>query len=145
MRYLTAVIAIAAFPAQADVFCDEVTSLLASDALKAGDVRISLPDAAAGTASCRSSLALGGARSLNCHWTFAYRSDEAQTAFEGATSSLERCFNGQAQPIADQAVNHPDFYDLKVFQHPQGEVGISLKDKGALAQTLIFLRVAPAP
>jgi hypothetical protein len=41
----------------------------------------------------------------------------------------------------DQSVNHPDAYDLRLFRLDGAEFAVSLKDKGALQQTLVFLRV----
>ena len=38
-------------------------------------------------------------------------------------------------------VSHPDSYHLRQFQVDEKTVSVSLKDKGALAQTYVFLRV----
>ena len=40
-------------------------------------------------------------------------------------------------------VNHPDSYDLHEWRTPSGTYAISVKDKGALNRTLVFLRYAP--
>ncbi len=39
-------------------------------------------------------------------------------------------------------VNHPDSYDQITTQISGRDVSLPLKDKGALAQTLVFLRIS---
>ena len=38
-------------------------------------------------------------------------------------------------------VNHPDSYDLRQYAWEGGVVSLSLKDKGALGATMVFLRM----
>ena len=89
---------------------------------------------------CSMSIAIGGARTLHCHWRFAYRADEANALFERLHEALADC-SGGAEPEADQQVNHPDSYDQRRFGIGGVPVSVSLKDKGALQQTLVFLAV----
>ncbi|MDG1169095.1 MAG: hypothetical protein P8N14_07850 [Sulfitobacter sp.] len=75
-------------------------------------------------------------------WVFAYRSDSATQAFETLLRQIANC--GGESVKQDQDVNHPDFYDLHLFNFAENTVGVSLKDKGALSQTLVFLTFAKA-
>ena len=43
----------------------------------------------------------------------------------------------------DQPVNHPDSYDLREWDTPDGTFAISVKDKGGLNRTLVFFRLEP--
>lgn len=70
----------------------------------------------------------------HCRWTFAFRAPEAQALFsqlvDGAACwDLER----------DEGVNHPDSYDAVLVSTANGAVRISIKDKAALGQTLVFV------
>ena len=62
---------------------------------------------------------------------------------ESLWSGIARCEpGGPAGP--DARVNHPDSYDLREWIADSGTWSVSVKDKGALGQTLVFLRYAPA-
>ena len=53
-----------------------------------------------------------------------------------------KCRNGR--PLdPDDPVNHPDSYDLRVWAHNNDIYAISIKDKGAQSQTLVFFRAEP--
>jgi|TARA_B110000967_G_scaffold42814_1_gene42857 hypothetical protein len=43
---------------------------------------------------------------------------------------VANCADQDIAPTTDQAVNHPDFYDLRIFTMNNVEVGLSIKDKG---------------
>lgn len=90
---------------------------------------------------CTRSLMLSGGVQLHCGWAFAYRASEAKDAFEGLIAEVTECFGDDARVTSDLDVNHPDFYDLQTFQLGGQEIGVSLKDKAALAETYVFLRV----
>ena len=60
---------------------------------------------------------------------------------DGVTS----CFGAGAVVSSDTGVNHPDTYDLQMFRTVAGTVSVSLKDKGALQQTYVFLRIEKTP
>lgn len=117
--------------------CDQVTAVLSQDVITEQSVVMGQ----AGISQCTRSLDLSGASALNCAWPFPFREGAARKTFDVAFAQLQSCFGADASE--DQPVNHPDFYDLRMFQTPQGEVGLSLKDKGALQQTYVFLRMAP--
>jgi len=97
---------------------------------------------AQGAADCRESLALGGARSFHCFLAFEYRSDAAIEAFEDIVTEVTACIGPMAIIKTDQSVNHPDAYDLREFQTGARSYAVSIKDKGALQQTLVFVRVS---
>lgn len=137
MKTLTAAfILLSALPAQA--LCPQI------EALFDGAKSITLPQPFNTTATCTTSLALSGETSTHCGWPFDYRAPQASQAFQAVIQAVPNCLGASLQAEDDQDVNHPDFYDLRLFQTAQGEVGVSLKDKGALQQTYVFLRVTPA-
>ncbi|MDG2340434.1 MAG: hypothetical protein P8L32_04465 [Paracoccaceae bacterium] len=96
-------------------------------------------------ASCTFSTNISGAISFSCHWGFSYRTKEALEAFEAMLSDLALCADPTLGVVTDQNVNHPDFYDLRMLNIQGGEIALSLKDKAALQQTFIFLRLTPKP
>ena len=90
-------------------------------------------------ATCSSSKVLGGSVSIDCYWVFDYRADEAQRSFQKMVEDLALCVDDGLHKEAT-SVNHPDSFD-QVTGHLGGQdVSLSLKDKGGLGQTLIFLR-----
>lgn len=123
--------------AQADGFCDTLAEMQAiAGNPDAGAVTVAFPDGTAAEASCRAVLELGGIRSLSCNWAYDYRSDAAREAFELLAAEITACVGA---PIATEApVNHPDSYDLLSFA---SGIGAALKDKAALQETHVILRV----
>ena len=95
-----------------------------------------------GRASCRESLALGGASNVHCVLEFSYRSEDAARVFEALVQEITACVGRSATVTTDQSVNHPDAYDLREFQNGTQAYAVSIKDKGALQQTLVFVRVS---
>ena len=90
--------------------------------------------------ACGTSLGLSGETSVHCNWGYPYRSPDARAVFNALGAELQACFEGQAGLGEDALVNHPDSYDLLSFDLDGGTLSLSLKDKGALEQTYIFLR-----
>jgi hypothetical protein len=88
---------------------------------------------------CAPSCGLGGTVALHCAWPFEYRSAQALDAFDSLLGQVAAC----ADPIAadPSSVSQPDSYDLRQFHSRMGVIRVSLKDKGALNQTYVFLRV----
>ena len=125
--------------AQAQTFCDNINALADQTAAS-----VPLPFAPNTVAACTRSRDLSGASSANCAWPHAYRSAEAIAVFDGLLTAVAQCADQDIAPTTDQAVNHPDFYDLRIFTMNNVEVGLSIKDKGGLQQTYVFLRVTPA-
>lgn len=101
------------------------------------DTGLALP--ALGEAECKWSLGLGGASTFTCHWPFAYRANEATQAFEQLTRDVAVCAGDFVEPQGD--VNHPDSYDLRLFSFNGAVIAVSLKDKGALKKSYVFLRL----
>ncbi len=120
----------------ADTYCADLTALANGSVTE-----IALPSGAAGT--CSVSQDLMGARALNCRWPFGYRARAATDTFAELLDATARCLDTDG--VTDQGVNHPDSYDLRTFKTDTAHIGVSIKDKGALQQTFIFLRVAPPP
>lgn len=120
----------------ASVLCEEMRALKAD----ASDLQMTLPGSDA-TANCTRSLVLAGGTQVHCGWAFSYRAPEATRAFERLVASVGDCLGDSAAVTADLDVNHPDFYDLQTFQLGGQEIGVSLKDKAALSETYVFLRI----
>jgi len=135
---LVLIAALIGLPAAAASFCERLDAL--HPETSEPDQSFALPEQNAHVAGCLVALNTQGARSLHCMWKFDYRSDAAGRAFETLLEKVETC--GSEAARKDQNVNHPDFYDLRLFKIGQREVGVSIKDKGALQQTLVFLIVS---
>lgn len=95
-------------------------------------------------ANCQQAPALLGTHTQICRLSFTYRAKEAADTFEAWSASLLACAGPKNAILSDQPVNHPDSYFLHRFTLPQGEVSLSLKDKAALGQTLVFIQINPA-
>ena len=102
------------------------------------------PRFGAGDATCTTSRVLGGGTSRDCFVAYDFRSEEARQEFNALGELLEIC--AEAPVVREGAlVNHPDSYTQVTAQVEGRSVSLSLKDKGALGQTLIFLRRTQAP
>lgn len=126
------VVLLAASPVSADVCAD----------LSALRVDFSHQMALLETAECRPVLTQTEGTQLHCNWPFAYRDVAAQARFDALVETVGKCLGTKSALPADLAVNHPDFYDLRQFGDAQGVVAVSIKDKGALQQTYVFLRIS---
>lgn len=92
-------------------------------------------------AICTTSRMLEGAHSVDCRWSYPYRDILARHAFEDLLAMVMQCTDEEI--VEDGArVNHPDSYDLRQFRLGESVVSLSLKDKGALGQSLVFLRAS---
>ncbi|MEP2889464.1 hypothetical protein [Tateyamaria sp.] len=127
---------ICAGSAAASDFCTDLQNLQAS----VGGVELALPGTS-NAVTCTQSLMLSGGTQLNCGWPFAYRAPQAADTFEGLVVAVTQCLGDGAIVTTDLNVNHPDFYDLQTFRIGGQEIGVSLKDKAALSETYVFLRV----
>lgn len=83
------------------------------------------------------------AKSYYCTWDFQHRDGEAYETFEEIRQKLESCIGSHAILSDDQNVNHPDFYDARIFQLGEVKLAVSVKDKSTLATTFVFLSVEP--
>ncbi len=124
-------------PAQADTLCAEIAALN----VQSRDVQMTLPGTQ-DTVACTRSLMLAGGVQMHCGWAFAYRAPRARDAFDRLMRSVAACLGEGAAVTTDLDVNHPDYYDLQTFQSGGQEIGVSLKDKAALSETYVFLRIA---
>ena len=81
-------------------------------------------------------------RSLyHCGWEFPHRAEQAYETLDAFVEAAHDCIGPQATVHSDQGVNHPDFYDARRFEMKEAEVSVSVKDKGALGRTFVFIRV----
>ncbi|WP_299196364.1 hypothetical protein [uncultured Tateyamaria sp.] len=127
----TGLLLLCASATHANTYCADLTARTTTE--------IALPDGTPGT--CSTSLDLSGAQAINCRWPFDYRADAATAAFTALLNATTQCLNTDG--VTDQGVNHPDSYDLRIFQTEAAQISVSIKDKGALQQTYVFLRIAP--
>ena len=97
---------------------------------------ISFPGGQGREVPCTSALELGGVRSLSCRWAHPYRSEGAAQAFAQLLTEITACVGPAIG--GDTPVNHPDSYDLRRF--PDG-ISAALKDKAALRESIVILRV----
>ena len=93
-----------------------------------------------GAHSCSTSLELDGQITVNCYWAYVYRKASARVHFSNLVDALPDCGWVQvAQDGVGNKVNHPDSYEQRIFQQGTRRLSVSIKDKGQLQQTLIFL------
>lgn len=119
---------LAASPALADC-----AGLLKRDAAAAAS--LFAPD----TAICPTAQQTTG-EALFCYSEHPFRSETALIRAEQLETELSACF-AAVPTIADVTVNHPDSYDVRHFNVQGARISLSVKDKGALGKTLIFLRI----
>ena len=91
--------------------------------------------------TCALIAELSKRENYHCKWGFSYRAPAATAAFAAYEQALRQCLGDRATESRDPGVNHPDFYDRRLFQTDSFGVSVSLKDKAALMQTFVFLRV----
>ena len=93
---------------------------------------------------CNLALVPGGRRVFQCRWGFAYRSQASATKFAEVDDALTTCAQGM-RTRDDQAVNHPDTYELRRYRAGAIDLSVSLKDKAALRKTFVFLSIHGDP
>ena len=118
--------------------CDAIHAV---NTLAKKNYRTKLPDDMDGAEFCITSTALGGAKTFHCAWQFNFRDPSALNAVRQIDETLRRCLPALEPTTKDQPVNHPDFYDQQEYQLDGIKITLSLKDKGALQQTLVFLAI----
>lgn len=79
--------------------------------------------------------------SYYCAWEFPYRAKHAYDTFDELVRGVDDCIGQHATLYSDQSVNHPDYYALRRYETAQADVSISVKDKSALSNTFVFIRV----
>ena len=153
-RRLLPVVAALAFlatlgAARADDFCRNIDHLI--DQSRSGFANIAAePKGDAGDHEAR--LTLAGASTClvtrkskrswyHCTWTFPLRAQRATDSFDAFAGKLDGCLAQRATIHNDRSVNHPDSYTARRYDLEQAEVSLSVKDKAALGNTFIFIRV----
>ncbi len=79
-----------------------------------------------------------------CAFEFTFRGDDARAVYEGYAKDMETCSaQGEFATVSAQnAVNHPDSFEQTIFDIYEGpQASVSLKDKGALQKTYVFVRL----
>ncbi len=79
--------------------------------------------------------------SYHCGWAFPYRVKQAYDTFDALVRGVNQCIGRRATLHIDQSVNHPDYYALRRYETAQADVSVSVKDKSALGNTFVFIRV----
>lgn len=144
---VSALVSVPTGPSQAAGLCAEINGLLGmarsnfstTGAGAAADGAATLPPLP-GAEKCDMTRSLAG-ESYHCVWEFPYRTAASRALFDGFDRSFRECFGARARVSQDQAVNHPDFYDLREYALDDGIVTVSIKDKTALNGTFVFVRV----
>lgn len=93
-------------------------------------------------AVCSTYLATNGATATSCSWNFDYRSSQSRAFAQELWQMISGCATGQERP-ADIQVNHPDSYDLRIWQADRATLAVSVKDKASLNRTYVFVRSEP--
>ena len=76
-----------------------------------------------------------------CAWEFPHRAEQAYETFEEIAGKLNACIGERATLHSDRSVNHPDYYSSRRYELKRADVSVSVKDKGALGSTFVFVRV----
>jgi hypothetical protein len=96
-----------------------------------------LPDAD----KCMMAQSLSGGNAYHCAWKFPYRDVAANVAFDAFNQMMRECFSGGTEAVTDKGVNHPDTYHQRQHLIDQVVVSVSIKDKGVLQETYVFVNV----
>lgn len=75
----------------------------------------------------------------HCIWEFEFRAPQAYATFTQLDAQLQACFGQKGQP--DTGVNHPDSYTQHRYDFENIVVRVSLKGKGALGLSYVFVAV----
>ncbi len=76
----------------------------------------------------------------SCRFSFGLATDVSRDLYDQMVGNLSTC-PGLKSAEQDVGVNHPDFYDAWTFQFGDGVMTVSIKDKSALKQTFVVLRI----
>lgn len=132
--------------AHAAEFCADMTTLTELGRANfldqsTGISKLSAPPPLHGAESCRMTRSLSGNNAFSCAWKFPYRDGAANAAFDTINQGLRGCFSEANETVVDEGVNHPDTYHQRQYDVDQIIVSVSIKDKGALQETYVFLNV----
>lgn len=96
------------------------------------------------SATCSTYLTEAAQTANSCAWEFPFRDPKAISFAETLWQTTNACRSGTSKG-PDQQVNHPDSYDLRIWETTTGNFALSVKDKGQLNRTLVFFRFEPRP
>jgi len=130
-------------PSRASGLCSDIDTLIQSAREGFAGNAASLP-VLRGASECEFARQPGGGI-YYCVWSYRLRAAEARRAFEEMDGQLRACLGQHAQARSDPGVNHPDTYDARQYPVLGARVTVSLKDKGALQRSLVFVRVDSRP
>jgi hypothetical protein len=83
-------------------------------------------------------------KSYSCTWAFDFRAGATYETYEEIRARLDGCIGEASTTRDDRGVNHPDFYAARHYLLKQTDISVSIKDKGELRKTFVFLRVRAA-
>lgn len=121
--------------------CIVSTAVLACDELDLLDGFV-VDGVAPDGAYCTPYLTLSGVEGVVCQWDFPYRAPSAILLEERLRNQIQTCRRINAV-LVDTPVNHPDSYNLRRWITQEAIYSLSIKDKGRLQSTFIFLRRQP--
>ena len=76
----------------------------------------------------------------SCRWSFGLGDAVSRALFDTLVETMRACPDFESA-IRDSGVNHPDFYDAWAIQIGEQGFSVSIKDKSALQQTFVVLRI----
>lgn len=94
---------------------------------------------------CQIIRSLGGANQFHCAWAFQFREIAAKNAYNLLNQHVAECFGNNKAGLLDKQVNHPDTYQQRQHEIGPVKLSISIKDKGALQETYVFMNVQGVP
>ncbi len=130
--------------ASANEICMQMNLLLPqaqSNFLARGTSDLVEPDVMRGADTCRMIRSSSGGNTFHCAWKFGYREKAAIASFNKVNQQLNDCFAQSIQRVKDEGVNHPDSYQQSEHVIDEVTVSVSIKDKGALQETYVFVGV----
>ena len=92
--------------------------------------------------ACSTYLSESGTAGFSCQKQFPYRSQAAKEYADILWTQILICEPGK-QIAKDQQVSHPDSYELLQYKTASELYAVSVKDKGALNATYVFVRIEP--
>ena len=136
---------ILAAPAAAQTQCEAFGALTEAAQGSAADMQSAteMAEILAGAAPdiCERARIHAAPDELICTWPFILGDTAAPALLDHLSTAIIYCVPDAVRLPPDMAVNHPDFYKLHQFEMTGAAVAVSLKDKGALGQTFVRLRL----
>ncbi|MGR3614489.1 MAG: hypothetical protein ACU0BB_00420 [Paracoccaceae bacterium] len=89
-------------------------------------------------------VVLSDGDALVCQWSFAYRSSHVEAAIKALVGEIENCSQAKVSGVP-AGVNHPDTHTVYQYGTERMQITASLKDKAALGQSFVFLKIQDLP